>query len=62
MPTEIVQLRGLEGPNLYMPQPGVFLQVRSTTQRARRLKDALKDGAQSIGMVLGHLEVDTFVD
>lgn len=50
---------GLEGPNLHGPQPGVFLQIRSDKNRARRLKDALKDGAQSVGMVIGYLEVDT---
>jgi Domain of unknown function (DUF4938) len=59
MPTELVQVLGLEGPNLYGPQPGVFLEIRSDKDRARRLKDALKDGAQSIGMVIGYLELDT---
>jgi len=59
MPTEIVQALGLEGPNLYGPQPGVFLKVHSDKDRARRLKEALKDGAQSIGMVLGYLELDS---
>lgn len=57
MPTEITLLLGLEGPNLYMPQPGVLLRVVSDKDRSRRLKDALKDGAQSIGMVLGYLDV-----
>lgn len=59
MPTEIVQLLTLEGPNLYGPQPGVFLQVRSDKDRSRRIKDALKDGAQTVGMVLGYLEVES---
>jgi hypothetical protein len=58
MPTEILQLLGYDGPNLHGPQPGVFLRVRSDRDRARRLRDALKDGAQSVGMVLGYLEVD----
>ena len=58
MPTELIRVRGLDGPNLYGPQPGVFLSVRSDKDRTRRLKDALKDGAQSIGMVIGYLEVD----
>jgi hypothetical protein len=58
MPTEILQLLGYEGPNLHGPQPGVFLRLRSDRDRGRRLRDALKDGAQSVGMVLGYLEVD----
>jgi hypothetical protein len=59
MPTEIIQVLGLAGPNLYGPQPGVFLKLYSDKNRARRLRDALKDGAQSIGMVLGYLETDS---
>jgi hypothetical protein len=59
MPTEIIRLLGLEGPNLYGPQPGVYLQVRSDKDRARRLKDAIKDGAQSVGMVIGYLEIES---
>lgn len=62
MPTELIDVRGLEGPNLYMPQTGVFLRVRSDKNRTRRLKDALKDGAQSVGMVLGYLDLDTRED
>jgi hypothetical protein len=61
MPTEIIQLLGFDGPNLYGPQPGVFLKVHSDKDRSRRLKDALKDGAQSVGLVLGYLEVDSAV-
>ncbi len=59
MPTELVQVLGLEGPNLYGPQPGVFLKIHSDKDRAHRLKDALKDGAQSVGMVIGYLELNT---
>src|SRR5690349_10434413 len=59
MPTELIRVLGLDGPNLYGPQPGVFLRVRSDKDRTRRLKEALKDGAQSIGMVIGYLELDT---
>lgn len=62
MPTEIIQLLCLEGPNLYGPQSGVFLQVRSDKERSRRLKDALKDGAQTVGMVLGYLEIESRPD
>jgi hypothetical protein len=57
MPTEILRLIGFDGPNLYGPQPGVFLQVRSDKDRSRRLKDALKDGGQTVGMVLAYLDV-----
>ncbi|MFN8569643.1 MAG: DUF4938 domain-containing protein [Kouleothrix sp.] len=48
---------GFEGPNLFGPQPAVFLQVQSDSDLSRRLKTALKDAAQSVGMVLGYLEV-----
>jgi hypothetical protein len=58
MPTEILQLLGYAGPNLYGPRPGVFLKVRSDRDRGRRLRELLKDGAQTSGMVLGHLDVD----
>jgi hypothetical protein len=59
MPTEIVQLLGYDGPNLHGPQPGVFLKLRADKNRVRQVKDALKDGAQSIGLVLGYLEIDS---
>jgi hypothetical protein len=59
MPTEIMLLLGFDGPNLYGPQPGVFMKLRSNKDRSRRVKDALKDGAQSAGMVLGYLEIDS---
>jgi len=57
MPTEIVQLLAFDGPNLYGPRPGVLLRVRSDKDRAARVKNALKDGAQSAGMVLAYLDV-----
>jgi hypothetical protein len=59
MPTEIVQLSAFDGPNLYGPRPGVLLRVRSDKDRATRIKTALKDGAQSIGMVLAYLDVSS---
>src|SRR5690242_2183364 len=62
MPTTIIQLLGFDGPNLHGPQPGVFLQLHSDKNRARRVKDALKDAAQSAGMVMGYLEVDSVAD
>jgi hypothetical protein len=57
MPTEIVQLLAFDGPNLFGPRPGVLLRVRSDKDRALRIKAALKDGAQSVGMVLAYLDV-----
>ena len=62
MPTEIVQLLGFDGPNLRGPQPGVFLKLRADKDRSRRLKNALKDGAQSAGMVMGYLEIDSLAE
>src|SRR5215510_1884939 len=59
MPTEILQLLGFDGPNLHGPQPGVFLKLRADKDRSRRVRDALKDGAQSAGMVMGYLEIDS---
>jgi hypothetical protein len=59
MPTEILQLSGFDGPNLYGPRPSVLLRVRSDKDRSRHIRDALKDGAQSVGMVLAYLDVDS---
>src|SRR5688572_22686554 len=57
MPTEIIQLTAFDGPNLYGPRPGVLLRVFSDKNRRARIKDAFKDGAQSVGMVLAYIEV-----
>ncbi len=57
MPTDILQLAAFDGPNLYGPRPGVLLRVRSDKNRTARIKNALKDGAQSVGMVLAYIEV-----
>jgi hypothetical protein len=62
MPTTIIQLLGFDGPNLHGPQPGVFLKLRADKDRSRRVKDALKDGAQSAGMVMGYLEIDSLAE
>jgi hypothetical protein len=59
MPTTILHLLGFDGPNLHGPQPGVFVKLRADRDRARRVRDALKDGAQGAGMVMGYLEVDS---
>lgn len=52
---EILHLFAYAGPNIFGPQPGVLLRLRSATDRSQRLKDALKDGAQFIGLVLAYL-------
>jgi hypothetical protein len=62
MPTEIVQLLGFDGPNLHGPQPSVFLKLRADRDRSRRVKNALKDGAQGAGMVMGYLEIDSLAE
>jgi hypothetical protein len=62
MPTTIVQLLGFDGPNLHGPQPSVFLKLRADKNRAGRVKNALKDGAQTTGMVMGYLELESAAD
>jgi uncharacterized protein DUF4938 len=57
MPTEIKQLLAFDGPNLYGPRPGVLLRVWADRDRATRIKSALKDSAQSAGLVLAYLDV-----
>jgi hypothetical protein len=54
---ELCSLFAYEGPNIAGPQPGVLLRVRCDEDRSRRLKDALKDAAQFVGMVLAYLDV-----
>lgn len=58
-PIEIIQLLTYTGPNIFGPQPGVLLRVRCESDLSKRIKAALKDGAQFIGMVLAYLEVVT---
>ncbi len=58
-PIEIVHRFIYEGPNIYGPQSGVFVQVRCDTDRSKRLKHTLKDAAQTIGLVIAYLEVET---
>lgn len=56
-PIEIIHLRAYAGPNSYSPQPGVVLRLRCERDHSQRLKTALKDGAQFIGLVLAYLVV-----
>src|SRR5688500_9824587 len=57
MTIEIQELVAFEGPNAHAPQPGVLLRLRCDADRSRRLRAALKDGAQYVGLVLGRLDV-----
>jgi hypothetical protein len=57
MPIHLVRVLGFDGPNIYGPQPGVLLQVRSDQDRSALLRALLKDGAQRVGMVLGYLDM-----
>jgi hypothetical protein len=56
MALEILTIRSLDGPNIYQPQPGVYLELRSEKDRSRRLRDAIKEAAQSVGLVIGFVE------
>jgi hypothetical protein len=58
MPTTITRLFAYDGPNLYGSQPSVVLQVQADKDRSARMRNALKDGAQSIGLVIGYLDVE----
>jgi hypothetical protein len=51
------RLFAYEGPNIYGPSPGVLLRARCDRDRSQRLRAALKDGAQHIGLVVAHLTV-----
>lgn len=53
---EILTLRAFEGPNICMPQPGLLLRVRADADHSRQLRDALKEAAQAVGLVIGFLE------
>jgi hypothetical protein len=59
MPIEIIRLLAFEGPHMLGPQPGVLLEVRAARDLRARLRSALKDAAQSAGVVVGALEVGT---
>ncbi|MEN9935112.1 MAG: hypothetical protein RLZZ387_1691 [Chloroflexota bacterium] len=57
MTLEIIRLLAFEGPNILGPQPSVLLQLRADRDRSARLRAALKDAAQSVGVVVGALDV-----
>jgi cyanophycin synthetase len=58
MPLELRDLRALEGPNLYYPQPAVKLQLRADRDVRREIADAVKTWAQQVGVVIGQLQQD----
>lgn len=57
-PIAVAQLSAYEGPNIYSPAPGVLLRASCDRDRSRRLRAALKDGAQFVGLVLANLTVE----
>lgn len=57
-PIVINRLDAYEGPHIYAPAPGVLLRVVCDRDRSRRLRAALKDGAQFIGLLLANLTVE----
>lgn len=57
MSLTITRLLGFGGPNLFGPQPGVALRLRARRDVASWLRDALKDGGQRAGLVIGALHV-----
>jgi hypothetical protein len=56
-PIAITRLHAYRGPNIFGPQPGVLLRASCPDDRSRRLRAAIKDGAQAIGLVIAYLEV-----
>lgn len=56
-PITIQRLRAYEGPHIFGPWTGVVLQVRCDSDRSLRLRAAIKDGAQFIGLVIAYLDV-----
>lgn len=61
-PIALQRLRAYEGPHIYGPWTGVRLRARCDSDRSLRLRAAIKDGAQSIGLVIAYLEVTARAD
>lgn len=53
----ITYLNAYAGPNIFGPQPGVRLRLLADADHTQRLRAALKDGAQFIGLLLANLQV-----
>lgn len=56
-PIDILHLFAYAGPNIFGPQPGVLLRVQCDSDRSEQIRQALKDGAQFIGMIIAYLNV-----
>jgi hypothetical protein len=54
----ILRLHAYEGPNIFGPRPAVLLRALCSSDRARRLRSAIRDGAQSVGIVIAYLEAE----
>lgn len=59
MPLQLRDLRALEGPNIYYPQPAVKLQIWADRDISRPISDLVKTWAQQVGVVIGALRQDT---
>jgi hypothetical protein len=59
LPITLSQVFAYDGPNIYGPSPGVLLRASADADRSRRLRAALKDGAQFIGLVIASLTVES---
>lgn len=57
VPIEIISLLAYHGPNIFGPQPGVLLRVRCDSDQSKHIRDAIKDGALAIGLIVAYLEV-----
>lgn len=55
MPYAIRRLRAYAGPNIHGPRPGVLLRISAPADKPRRLRAAIRDGAQSVGLVIAYL-------
>ncbi|NJL05524.1 MAG: DUF4938 domain-containing protein [Chloroflexaceae bacterium] len=56
-PISIIACHTLVGANIYSPQAGVVVRLHCQHDYSQRVRAALKDGAQSIGMVLAYLDL-----
>jgi hypothetical protein len=59
---ELRQICAYDGPNIFGPDPGVLLRARCDRDRSARLRAALKDGAQFVGLVIAYLEAEARPD
>jgi hypothetical protein len=57
MRIEILHLFAYRGPNIFSPQPGVFLRLHCNSDCSTAVKDIMKDRAQFVGLILAHLDV-----